>query len=67
MIESFTLRKNPYKIRNSRLFGSENQRSVRFGVDATAFRAGQLWQKVPVCTQCTQSRIYIIHMIVIFF
>ena len=25
------------------LFGSENLRSVRFGVDAIAFRATQLW------------------------
>ena len=30
----FTLWKNPYNIRNIRLFGSENPRSVRFGVDA---------------------------------
>ena len=67
MTEIFTLRKNPYKIRSIRLFGSENPRSVRFGVDATAFRASQLRQKVPICTQCTQSRIYIIYMIVIFF
>ena len=42
MTDVFILRKNPYKIRNTRLFGSENPRSVRFGVDAIAFRASQL-------------------------
>ena len=30
------------------LFGSENLRSVRFGVDAIAFCATQLWQKVSI-------------------
>ena len=40
----FTLRRNHYIIRNIRLFDSENPRSVRFGVDAIAFRASQFWQ-----------------------
>ena len=43
-----TLWKNPYNIRNTHLLSSENQRSVRFGVDAIAFSASQLWQKVPI-------------------
>ena len=48
MTDSFTTRENPCSIRNIRLFGSEYPRSVRFGVDAIAFRASQLWQKLPV-------------------
>ena len=44
----FTLRKNPFNIRNIRLFGSEIPWSVHIGVDARAFRASQLWQKVPI-------------------
>ena len=48
MTDIFTLPKNPYNICNIRLFGSENPRSVRFGVDAITFRASQLWQKVPI-------------------
>ena len=51
----FTLRKNPYNIRNIRLFGSENSRSVRFGADAIAFRASQLWQKVPITMKDSSS------------
>ena len=47
----FTLQKNPYNIRNIRLFDSEYPRSVRFGVDAIAFCASQLWQKVPIVIQ----------------
>ena len=47
MTEIFTLRKkNTYNIRNIRLFGSENPRSVYFGVVAIAFRASQLGQQV---------------------
>ena len=48
MADIFTLRKNLYNICNFRLFGSENSRSVRFGLDAIAFRASQLWPKVPI-------------------
>ena len=47
MTDIFTFRKNPY-IHNIRLFGSENIRSLRFGVDAIAFRGSQLRQKVPI-------------------
>ena len=42
MTDIFTLRKNPYNICNIRLLGSENPGSVRFGVDAIAFRASEL-------------------------
>ena len=55
MTDIFTLRKNPYIIRNIRLFGSENPQSVRFGVDAIAFRASQLWQKVPTAIKGSSS------------
>ena len=51
----FTLRKNVCNIRNIRLFGSENPRSVRFGVDAIAFRACHLWHKVPIATKDSSS------------
>ena len=51
MTDIFTLRKNLYKIRNLRLFGSENRRSMRFGVDTIAFRASQLWQKVRIAVK----------------
>ena len=44
MTDIFAFRKNPYNIRIIRLFGSKNPRSVRFGVDAIAFRASQLWE-----------------------
>ena len=44
----FTLRKNPHNICDIRLFGSENQWSVRFGLDTKVFCARQLWQKVPI-------------------
>ena len=37
MTDTFAIRKNPYKIRNIRLFGSENPRSVHFGVDTITF------------------------------
>ena len=55
MTDIFNLRKNPYNIRYFRLFGSENPRSVRFGVDAIAFRASQLWQKVPIAIKDSSS------------
>ena len=44
----FTLRKNPYNVCNTPFFSSENSWSVRFGVDAIAFCASQLWQKVHI-------------------
>ena len=55
MTDIFTLRKNPYNIRNIRLFCSENPRSVRFGGDAIAFCATQLWQKVPIAIKHSSS------------
>ena len=39
MTDIFILRKNPDNIRNIRLVGSENWRSVRFGVDVIGFGA----------------------------
>ena len=50
-----TLWKNPYNIPNTHLLSSENQRSVRFGVDAIAFSASQLWQKVPIAIKDSSS------------
>ena len=55
MTDVFTLQKNPYGIRNIHLLGSENPRSVRFGVDAIAFRVSQLWQKVPIAIKDSSS------------
>ena len=55
MTDIFNLRKNPYNIRYFGLFSSENPRSVRFGVDAIAFRASQLWQKVPIAIKDSSS------------
>ena len=51
MTGMFAPRKNPYNICNICLFGSENPRLVRFKVDAIAFRASQLWQKVPIASK----------------
>ena len=48
MTDIFPYRENPYNVRNIRLFGRENRWLVRFGVDAIAFCASQLWQKVPI-------------------
>ena len=55
MTDILTLRKNPYNIRNIRLFGSQNPRSVHFRVDAIAFCASQLWQKVPIAIKDSSS------------
>ena len=55
MTDIFTLRKNPYDIRNIPLFCSENPRPVRFGVDAIAFWASPLWQKVPITIKGSSS------------
>ena len=48
MTDIFTLRKNPYNIRNIRFIGSENPRSVRFEACATALRVSQLWLKALI-------------------
>ena len=55
MTDISTPRKNPYNILNIHLFGSENRRPVRFGVDAIVFRACQLWQKVPIAIKDSLS------------
>ena len=51
----FTLWKNLYNIRNICLFGSENTRSVCFGLDAIAYRASQMWQKVAITIKDSSS------------
>ena len=48
MTDIFTLWRNRYNIRNICLFGSENPRSMHFGVDTMAFRVSQLWQKAKI-------------------
>ena len=48
MTDIFTLRKNPYNIRNICLFGIENPRSMRI-------RVSQLWQKVPIAIKDSPS------------
>ena len=55
--EIFTLLKNPCNIRNIYLFGSENLRSVSFGVHAIALRASQLWQILPMAIKDFSSKI----------
>ena len=55
MTDILTLWKNPYNICNIHLFSSENPRSVCFGVDAIAFSASQLWQKVPIAMKDSSS------------
>ena len=55
MTDIFTLWKNLYNIRNIRLFDSENLQSVRFRVDAIAFRASQLWHKVLIAIKDSLS------------
>ena len=51
MTDIFILRKNRCNIRNIHLFVCENPQSVRFGVDAIAFCASQLRQKVPIAKE----------------
>ena len=55
MTDIFTLWRNRYNIRNICLFGSENPRSMHFGVDTMAFRVSQLWQKVPIAIKNSSS------------
>ena len=47
MNEIFILRKNSYNLRHFHLFQTENPRSSKFGLDAIAYRASQLWQQLP--------------------
>ena len=61
MTDVFTLQKNPYGIRNIHLFGSENPRSVRFGVDAIAFRVSHVSQSVAKSTHSNKRFIIIIN------
>ena len=57
MTDILALLKNPYNIHNIHLFGSENPRSVSFGVHAIAFRASQTWQKIPMTIKDFPSKI----------
>ena len=64
LTDIFTLRKNPYNImfvsynltkylKYSQY--SENPRLAHFRVDAIAFLAGQLWQKLPIAIKTSSS------------
>ena len=55
MTDVFTHQKHFFNICNIRLRGSENSRSVDFGVDAITFRTGQLWQKVLIAVKDSWS------------
>ena len=43
----FRLRENTYNLRNFHIFESQNLRTKKFGLDNIAYRASQLWKKVP--------------------
>ena len=47
MNEIFTLRSNTYNLRNFYVFETSNPRNNRFGIEAIAYRASQLWHFVP--------------------
>lgn len=47
MNDVFVLTKNTYNLRNFNIFKTENPRSTRFGLDAIAHRASELWQSIP--------------------
>ena len=51
MTDVFTHQKHVFNICNICLRGSENSRSVHYGVDAIIFRTGQLWQKVLIAVK----------------
>ena len=44
----YSFQKSLHNIHHICLFGSENPWSVHFGVDAIAFHASQLWQRVGI-------------------
>ena len=37
-----------YNIQNNQIFQTESLRSLKCGLDATSYRASQLWQQVPI-------------------
>ena len=47
MSDIFKLRENTYNLRNFHIFKSQNPRTKKFGLDSIAYRASQLWKKVP--------------------
>ena len=55
MTDIFKLRENMYNLRNFHIFQTENPRSLKYGLDATPYRASQLWQQVPIDTRETAS------------
>ena len=48
MNDIFKLRENMYNLRNFQTFQTENPHSVKYVLDATPYRASQLWQQVPI-------------------
>ena len=46
MDDIFKLKKNAYNLRNFLIFQTENPRSLKYGFDATPYRASQIWQQV---------------------
>lgn len=44
MNEVFTLKENPYNLRNHRIFRTENPCTNRFGLDSIGYRGSQIWQ-----------------------
>ena len=47
MDDVFKIRQSNYDLRNFSVFQSQNPRSNRYGLDAIAYRASQLWQMLP--------------------
>ena len=48
MNDIFSLRENMFNLRNFHIFQTENLRSLKCGLDAIPYFAGQLWQEVPI-------------------
>ena len=44
----FKLRENMNNLRNFHIFQTENPRLLKYRLDAIPYRAGQLWQQVPI-------------------
>ena len=48
MNDIFKLRENTYNLRNFHTFQTENPRSLKCGLNASPYRASQLWQQEPI-------------------
>ena len=48
MNDIFKLRENTYNFRNFHILKTENPHSLKYGLDAISYRAGQLWEQVPI-------------------